>query len=432
MKRAVLLGMTALFVLGWSVTARRLIEKPAEYRRLIQDAEHYESEKIYVKAIEAYKAAKAYKPGSVDLDCKIAFDYLALGNESSFIICCDSIDEAHHYPMQIVTVLADYYMDSERNEKAITLLQKAMKYHKNNPELTERYEKLRYTYQNLYLSYDEIFPYRNDSAVVIQDGRYGLIDKNGKGMVKCQNDWMGVFSSDRSVMPVREDGEFFFANGSGYRVEVPEKGQEVEELGTVCNGIAYARINGKYGYINGKFHELSQFSWDGATVIQNGFGAVCKDGKWALIDNKFSLVTDYIYDDVKTDEYGYCSISGRAFVKARDGYRMVNGKGEQIGDMAFQDAAPFQTEQPTAVKIGEKWGFINMDGQMVIEPQYENAEAYSNGLAPVQTVSGWGYIDRNNELVIWDSFMEAHAFYKGVAPVKENGYWTVIELNVKE
>lgn len=391
MKRAVLLGMTALFLLGWSVTVRRLIEKPAEYKRLIQDAEHYESEKIYVKAIEVYKMAKAYKPGSVDLDCRIAFDYLALGNEPSFIICCDSIDEAHHYPMRIVTVLADYYMNSERNEKAITLLQQAMKYHKNNPELTERYEKLRYTYQDLYLSYDEIFPYRNDSAAVIQDGRYGLIDKNGKGVVKCQNDWMGVFSSDRSVIPVRKDGEFFFVNGSGYRVEVPEKGQEVEELGTVCNGMAYARINGKYGYINEKFHELSPFSWDGATVIQNGFGAVCKDGKWALIDSKCSLVTDYIYDDVKTDEYGYCSISGRAFVKVRDGYRMVNGKGEQIGDMTFQDAEPFQTEQPTAVKIGEKWGFVNMDGQMVTEPQYENAEAYSNGLAPVQTLSGWGY-----------------------------------------
>lgn len=431
MKRAVLLGMVVLFMLGWVVTVQGLIEKPAEYRRLVQDAEAYEAEQIYVRAIESYKEALTYQPNSVDLKTRIALDYLALGDEASFVNRCNSINEEHRYPLQVVTLLSDHYINSRRNEKAIAVLQRAMKYHKNSPEIMERYDKLRYTYKEQYMNYDDIYPYRNDSAVVVQNGRYGLIGKNGKAIVKCQNDWMGAFSSDRTVMPVLWDGEFFFANSSGYRIEVPKDNQHVEALGILCNGAAPAKINGKYGYVNERFEELSPFQWDGATVIQNGFGAVCKGDKWALINKEYQLVTDYIYDDVRMDAYGYCSISGRAFVKGPDGYRMVNEKGEQVGDGIYQDAVPFQTKEPTAVQVGDKWGFVNLDGQMVIEPQYQDAGSFSGGLAPVKTVSKWGYIDQENQLVIAAEYLEARSFYKGVAPVKKGNSWTAIELNIK-
>ena len=46
MKRAMLLAMVSLCVLGWYVTGKGLVEKPAEYNRLIAEAEHYEEEKF--------------------------------------------------------------------------------------------------------------------------------------------------------------------------------------------------------------------------------------------------------------------------------------------------------------------------------------------------------------------------------------------------
>ena len=51
MRRAVLLGMIGVCVLGWCVTARALIEKPAAYQQLLAEAEQYEADKIYVRAI---------------------------------------------------------------------------------------------------------------------------------------------------------------------------------------------------------------------------------------------------------------------------------------------------------------------------------------------------------------------------------------------
>jgi len=431
MKRVVLLAMIGFLALGWCVTAKSLVEKPAEYNRLLAEAERYDEEKIYIKAIAAYKEALTYNPGSLDIEMRIAADYLALGDESSFVNRCNSINESQGYPISVVTTLTDYYMENGRDEKAITVLEAAMKKHKNHEELQSRYEMLRYTYKEVYASFDEIGSFRNDSAVYVEDGSYGLLNAGGKVQIRCHNDWNGVLSSGRDAVPVYRDGEFYYTDENGYRIEVPREGQKVEELGVLCNGAAPAKINGKYGYVNMKFEEQSPLSWDGATVIQAGFGAVKQGEKWALLKDSYELITDFVYDDVKTDEYGYCSISGRAFVKKGNVYDMVDETGAVIGEGGYEDAVPFVSEEPTAVKKNGKWGFVNLEGQMVIEPQYEGAGPFNGGLAPVQTGGGWGYITQENNLVIPAEFTEAKSFYKGIAPVKKGNSWSMIQLNVR-
>lgn len=432
MKRAVLLGLTALFLLGWAVTIEGLTARPAEYNRLIETARQYESDKIYVRAIEQYKEALTYRPDSVELHMKIAGNYLNLGDEASFVNKCNSINSEYGYPVENVTVQADYYIEKGQLKKAIDVLQKALKKHKNSPELNERYESLRYTYTDVYLRYDEILSFRNNSAVVVDDGRYGLVNTKGKFIMKCTNEWLGPLSNDGEYIPVLKDGEYYYANSSGYRIEVPGEGQRLEHLGVICNGAAPAKINGAWGYINERFEELSPFGWEAATVIQNGAGAVKQGGKWALIDSSYDNLTDYIYEDIKCDDYGYCSISGRIFAKAPEGYIMLDNKGQRVGTLAFEDAVPFVSEEPAAVKMGGRWGFVNLDGEIAVEPQFDEAGSFSYGLAPVRQGADWGYINETGTLVIDSQYTEARSFYKGVAPVKEGNTWTAIELNIKK
>ena len=167
-------------------------------------------------------------------------------------------------------------------------------------------------------------------------------------------------------------------------------------------------------------------------MIQNKLGAVKQGDKWAVIDDGYNAVTDFIYDDIKTDDYGYCSISGRIFAKTAKGYVMLDENGKQLGESVFEDAKPFLTEEPTSVKINGKWGFADMDGNIVIEPQYDDARPFSGGLAPVKNGTAWGYITLENQMVIEDTFMDARSFYKGVAPVREGNQWSAIRLNVIE
>jgi len=431
MKRTVLLGLAALLVLGWGTTINGLVERPAEYRQLLQEAEQFEQEEIYVRAIECYERALKYQPDSIDLNMKIANAYLNMNDETSFISICNSVNADFHYPVETVLAQTDYYIGKKQNKKAIELLKNGLKQHKNSQELQERYETVKYTYTGLYLRYDQILPFCNDSAVVMEDGRYGLIDHRGKLKIKCGYDWLGPLSSDGEYVPVLESGNYYYASSSGQRMAVPKEGQKVEALGILCDGTAPAKINGAFGYINEMFEEQCSFQWEEASVIFDGVGAVKKEGAWALIDSDYRNLTDYVYEDVKCDEYGYCSKSGRIFAKTGDGYIMIDGKGNRVGTLAYQDAVPFITEEPTAVKIDGKWGYVNREGELVIEPCYEDAGPFSNGMAPVKQTTQWGYIDRSGEIRIDTQYEEAGSFYKGTAPVMEGNTWTAIELNMK-
>ena len=79
-------------------------------------------------------------------------------------------------------------------------------------------------------------------------------------------------------------------------------------------------------------------------------------------------------------------------------------------------------EKLAAVRIGDKWGYINAAGEVVIEPQFGQAHSFSEGLAVVRTgglISGkWGYLNAAGEVVIEPQLDMAHSFSEGLATVR--------------
>lgn len=78
------------------------------------------------------------------------------------------------------------------------------------------------------------------------------------------------------------------------------------------------------------------------------------------------------------------------------------------------------------VSIDEKWGYIDKEGTTVINPQFDNAEDFSEGLASV-LIGGWvtgkcGYIDKEGAIVIEPQFDYAKNFSEGLAPVLSGGW----------
>ena len=48
--------------------------------------------------------------------------------------------------------------------------------------------------------------------------------------------------------------------------------------------------------------------------------------------------------------------------------------------------------------MGDRWGYIDKSGKLVINPQFDNARPFSLDLAPVQVGSAWGYVNRTASL----------------------------------
>ncbi|NJO90617.1 MAG: WG repeat-containing protein [Chloroflexia bacterium] len=69
----------------------------------------------------------------------------------------------------------------------------------------------------------------------------------------------------------------------------------------------------------------------------------------------------------------------------------------------------------------EKWGFINLSGEVVIPFQFERAYSFTEGLAPVFQNGKAGYINSAGEIEIPLIYSSAGYFYKGTALVAKDG-----------
>lgn len=78
------------------------------------------------------------------------------------------------------------------------------------------------------------------------------------------------------------------------------------------------------------------------------------------------------------------------------------------------------------VQIEGRWGYINSDGQIQIEPVFQDASLFYEGLAAVRESNRRKYIDKSGEVVIEGNFSRIRNFSHGKAAVQFDGRWGYI------
>lgn len=80
------------------------------------------------------------------------------------------------------------------------------------------------------------------------------------------------------------------------------------------------------------------------------------------------------------------------------------------------DQASEYSEGLARVRIADKWGFIDKTGKTVIAPQFKLSRPFSEGLAAISIEDKkWGYIDKTGNIVIIPQFENAGSFSEGLA-----------------
>ncbi len=90
-----------------------------------------------------------------------------------------------------------------------------------------------------------------------------------------------------------------------------------------------------------------------------------------------------------------------------------NSKGELVIEIQFDQAERF-SEGLAPVKIGKKWGFIDTTGKLVIQPQFDDARLFIEGLCPVAISRKWGFIDKSGNVIVPMEYGEVFEFQNGV------------------
>lgn len=64
-----------------------------------------------------------------------------------------------------------------------------------------------------------------------------------------------------------------------------------------------------------------------------------------------------------------------------------------------------------------KWGYVNKQGKVVIQPQYQGADWFYGGLAKVRKDGKWGLINKTGKVVLPIQYTEVGNFMQGTLPV---------------
>ncbi|NEP13810.1 MAG: protein kinase [Symploca sp. SIO2C1] len=83
------------------------------------------------------------------------------------------------------------------------------------------------------------------------------------------------------------------------------------------------------------------------------------------------------------------------------------------------------------VRIGKKYGYQNQMGQILIQPQFDFADSFSEGLARIKIDSEYGYIDKTGKVVIQPQFDFADSFSEGLARIKIDSEYGYIDTTGK-
>lgn len=185
--------------------------------------------------------------------------------------------------------------------------------------------------------------------------------------------------SEVHLIPVKSGKEFQYIDREGKIIINPQ----FQNATVFRDGLALVETYGdepKFGFIteDGKYAINAQYKE--ATVFSDGLAwAVAENAAPAAIDKKGEL--KFTLEDAE---------EVRIFKNGLAAFSMVNEEGE------------------------EKWGFVDKEGKVAINPQFSSVSNFSDGKCGVRNSDGkWGFIDKEGKISINYQFDGAGDFKNG-------------------
>jgi len=247
--------------------------------------------------------------------------------------------------------------------------------------------------------------YNDDSNqylyLIKKNMKYGFIDITGKIIIEPKFDDAWEFKDE--VAAVSLNKKWGFINKQGTVIIQPQ----YEIVLNFFDGLAAVLLNKKWGYIdkNGNMVINTQFDMSGSPGFMEGLAVVKQNQKYGYINMQGDFVIKPEYDDAFPFKDGFATVGYGDHIRGIK-FGLINKKGEKVIDFKY-DSPLFFHEGLTEVQVNDLYGYMDYYGKLKIEPQYEFAYSFSNGIAAVEIEYGseigyghWGYIDKSGLLIL--------------------------------
>ena len=261
--------------------------------------------------------------------------------------------------------------------------------------------------------YDEALPFSEGYAAVRQGKWWGFIKRNGAQVIECKYQLVFDFSKNgRAIAYTKDLEEFLVINKKGDVIRSEKydykwlgkrkltrsellKQWEIEDelLSSNSDFITYfvydndegkkkiSELNTGYQDLNGKFFKkesIAEIKINKNEDFKERFVPVEINGKWNFIDKSWQLLFN--------DKINYAEFLDESSMEENDDH-VKKGEPDDLDDFwkdffsstnstleqdGFDEVRNF-SEGLAAIKIKDKWGFINTMGKVIIKCQYSDS-----------------------------------------------------------
>jgi len=259
----------------------------------------------------------------------------------------------------------------------------------------------------------------------VKGGKYGYVRKDGSWVAEPRFVNAFAFEEGRATVFVEKDGAKLggVIDASGAFVIEPQYAY----LGWHREGLAVFHDGTKDGYLDldGEVVIAPRFD-EGATFL-SGMARVKLGEKWGVIGKDGELLHEAQYERVGDGRQGACWA-------VRDGSCfLLTDDGREEGPFQEIRMCPHPDEGPGIwpVKREDRWGWVRHDGT-VFGLEHESTLGFLWGPARAVKNGAWGFVDEQGEVVIDYAFENATPWSTVGAGVKKDQRWGVIDRSGAE
>lgn len=420
-KMLLILPFLLLLLFAWSQLGSYDKEKAAQFAKmekdqaeLIEKAENFAKDGIYFRAVDTLLSAKALdKTGTSSNNDRIndlLIEYYKADDDDGWTdIVRKKIKDNKAAEKEYLDIV-DYYVSQHKFEAALDVLLTGVETYPENADMKRLKDKLMYQYSYVVSNYTE---YRRGDMTAVYDGeKWGFL--SNRGSISGDLVYDEATAMNDGFAAVKKDGKIFAVDEQMRKYAVCHDTDVTGVFLATSNGYVL-KVGSKYRLYDREMNP-TEFLYDYIGKDEKGIYPACNGSEWFLIDEEGKHINGEVYEEIALDEDNAAINGGVFFAKKNGRYILVGTDGVQKGG-DFEDAYPFESEDGyAAVKSDGKWGFCDRSGVIVIQPSYDNARSYSDGLAPVMTGDDeWVYITSEGNTIIDDTYTYASHFKNGTA-----------------
>lgn len=217
-------------------------------------------------------------------------------------------------------------------------------------------------------AYDAIHPGQADHSIVVLEGKYGLLDGNGGGLIEARYTFLRELSD--ALVLTNLGGNCLDGNCEGGKwgiMHLPSRASLDPQFELVAPldrfGLARVNVGGDCNYED------------------------CKGGRWGLVDTLANLVLPPLYEQIRYQS------AREAIVKTEAGWGLFSMALDSMLIPPRYEELRRVGPNRLAMQEGDRYGVVDNAGRVIVSPQFADVQDGTYGYLSFQKGDKYGLMD---------------------------------------